>query len=124
MNSLRRDVAEGFLGAEGDAGKGILAAFSFPAGLEVFGGHFPGHPVLPGVFQIEMVRTAAERALGDKLLIAAVEEAKFLREIKPGEPIRVAITISEEGDHLRAKAKVFVAEERAGELRIVLRRQT
>lgn len=32
--------------------------FSFAAEEDTFKGHFPNHPILPGVFQLEMTRFA------------------------------------------------------------------
>ena len=49
---------------------GVVFEFRFPAGDPVFTGHFPGRPILPGVFQLEMARWAAG--------LAPPEEASFL----------------------------------------------
>ena len=67
---------------EGDAAS-FRARFRFPADLEVFRGHFPGHPIVPGVFLLEAVRTAAERVLGPALRIVRVRDAKFTSIVEP-----------------------------------------
>jgi len=50
---------------------------------EIFKGHFPGSPILPGVCQVEMVRELAEGILGFKLLLSRASQVKFLNLINP-----------------------------------------
>jgi len=55
---------------------------------EVYKGHFPGQPVVPGVIQIEMIRELAEKALNRQLFINEVVSAKYLNMIIPdGKPL-------------------------------------
>ena len=78
-----KTVVEGcLLDHAGDAAA-FQARFRFPAELEVFEGHFPGHPLVPGVFLIEGVRVVAERILGKPLRIARVRDAKFVAIVEP-----------------------------------------
>jgi 3-hydroxymyristoyl/3-hydroxydecanoyl-(acyl carrier protein) dehydratase len=56
-----------------------------------FEGHFPGHPVLPGVVLLAEVVAAAERLLGlpaDRLLIKV---AKFHAPVPPGACLEVEL---------------------------------
>ena len=50
---------------------------------EIFKGHFPGSPILPGVCQVEMVRELAEGILGFELLLSRASQVKFLNLINP-----------------------------------------
>jgi len=50
---------------------------------EIFQGHFPGNPVLPGVCQVEMVRELAEEITGRKLLLSQAGQVKYLNLINP-----------------------------------------
>ena len=60
---------------------------------EVYKGHFPGQPVVPGVIQIQMLRELAEKALGQKLFISEVTSAKYLNMIIPNsKPLIVAFS--------------------------------
>ncbi len=50
----------------------------------VFGGHFPGNPVVPGVCQIQVIRELAEMAAGMPLKLTTSDTIKFLSVMVPG----------------------------------------
>ncbi len=49
-----------------------------------FAGHFPGHPILPGVVLLDEVVAAAERHLARPLQALQVRVAKFHAPVRPG----------------------------------------
>jgi 3-hydroxyacyl-[acyl-carrier-protein] dehydratase len=49
----------------------------------VFKGHFPEHPVLPGVCMISIVREIAELRYGRKLKLISAANIKFLSILNP-----------------------------------------
>jgi 3-hydroxyacyl-[acyl-carrier-protein] dehydratase len=66
-----------------------------------FQGHFPGHPVMPGVLIIEsmaqtaavlVVETLGEDAAGKVVYFMSVEGAKFRRPVVPGDQLRIHVT--------------------------------
>ena len=66
-----------------------------------FQGHFPNHPVMPGVLIIEsMAQTSAvlvvlslgEQAAGKVVYFMTVEGAKFRRPVVPGDQLRIHVT--------------------------------
>jgi len=66
-----------------------------------FQGHFPGHPVMPGVLIIEaMAQTSAvlvveslgEKAAGLLVYFMTIESAKFRRPVVPGDQLRIHVT--------------------------------
>ena len=67
----------------------------------VFLGHFPGRPVLPGVFLIEgMAQAGGLLLLHDMpnrenklLLFAGIEGAKFRRPVVPGDQVRYEVEV-------------------------------
>jgi 3-hydroxyacyl-[acyl-carrier-protein] dehydratase len=66
-----------------------------------FQGHFPGHPVMPGVLIIEaMAQTSAvlvveslgPSAAGKLVYFMTIEGAKFRRPVVPGDQLRIHVT--------------------------------
>lgn len=102
----------------------IVQEFRFPASEAVFAGHFPGHPLLPGIFQIEMTRGLAESVLGGKLTVRAVTKAKFLRPIIPGETVRVELKCTEKADTFLVRARLTVIGQSAGDIMLEVARAT
>jgi 3-hydroxyacyl-[acyl-carrier-protein] dehydratase len=80
-----------------------------------FAGHFPGKPVLPGVFLIEAAaQTAAVMmaAPGGERLMAAVNRFKFLKPVSPGSELRIETrVVSSAGPLAYVEATVSVAGE-------------
>jgi len=65
-----------------------------------FQGHFPGHPVMPGVLIIEamaqtaavlVVQTLGPEAAGRLVYFMTIEGAKFRRPVVPGDQLRIHI---------------------------------
>jgi 3-hydroxyacyl-[acyl-carrier-protein] dehydratase len=66
-----------------------------------FTGHFPNHPVMPGVLIIEamaqtaavlVVETLGPSAAGKLVYFMTIENAKFRRPVVPGDQLRVHVT--------------------------------
>ena len=66
-----------------------------------FAGHFPGHPVMPGVLIIEsmaqtaavlVVETLGPDAAGKVVYFMTIEGAKFRRPVVPGDQLRIHVT--------------------------------
>jgi 3-hydroxymyristoyl/3-hydroxydecanoyl-(acyl carrier protein) dehydratase len=54
-----------------------------------FEGHFPGHPVLPGVVLLAEALAAIEAASGRKSDQWTISSAKFLAPVAPGTPLKL-----------------------------------
>ena len=59
----------------------------------VYGGHFPGNPVVPGVCQIEMIRELASLFLDRDLVLRKADSIKFLSVIRPDIPGRLKVDL-------------------------------
>jgi 3-hydroxyacyl-[acyl-carrier-protein] dehydratase len=89
-----------------------------------FKGHFPEYPVVPGVILIETMAQcggAAIRKTGkldeDKLFfLAAVEKAKFRRQVRPGDKVRLEVeNIRISAAMIKQSGKAYVGDELAAE---------
>jgi len=66
-----------------------------------FQGHFPGHPIMPGVLQVEAMEQVAEIAVGKKLdpsgkgdiYIKSLKRVKFRKPNNPGDRILIEVEI-------------------------------
>lgn len=72
-----------------------VAQFRFDEDLEVFEGHFPNNPLVPGIFLIEIARCVAERIADSTLDIVEVIDAKFTAQVGPRMTIVATVSLSE-----------------------------
>lgn len=81
--------------------KRIVAIKNVTINEQIFLGHFPGRPVLPGVFLIEGMAQAGGLLLlhdmpnrdGKLLYFAGIENAKFRRPVVPGDQVRYEVEV-------------------------------
>lgn len=84
----------------------IVGAYDLARAEAVFGGHFPGAPVWPGVLQVEAVSQAGlvlARCLapageaGAGIALTQILGAKFMKPIPPGGEVQIAARVIEDG---------------------------
>ena len=81
----------------------IRAEAAVPTASTIFEGHFPGHPLMPGVLLIEtMAQTSGwliiARTKFEKMpFLAAVKDAKLRTFVKPGQVLTVSSKLIHEG---------------------------
>ena len=54
-------------------------------------GHFPGHPVVPGVLVLDEVIETLKRRYGDQLVVTGLPAVKLSSPLKPEEPLIIRI---------------------------------
>ncbi len=92
--------------------QGILAAKTIPADLELFQGHYPDYPLMPGVLLCEAVFQAGAVYISELLAREGEEQgspaaptavpvltrilgARFKREVRPGDAIEIRVSPKE-----------------------------
>ena len=114
--NLRDSIAAACLSGPQPQSDGVtLFEFRFPATDPTFAGHFPTRPLLPGIFQLEIARFAAEQTLQQPLRVREIPKAKFLRPIIPDETMRVELKLAKKADMLQVRASFSVTGQAAGE---------
>lgn len=83
-----------------EPGKKVVATKYIKADDFWFKGHFPEHPVTPGVLMIEMLAQAGCTAMlalpenkGKLGLFAGIDKAKFKRQVVPGDTLKLEVEI-------------------------------
>ena len=59
-------------------------------------GHFPGHPVVPGVVVLGEIMNAIRELANVKIEFVGMPSAKFMSPLSPGEPLM--IRLEQQGD--------------------------
>lgn len=87
---------------------GYTLPFAINKESQVFEGHFPNQPILPGVVMIELVQRAAELVVGEELAMKSAGNFKFLKMIDPVKlpSANLNFTITEKEDGWRVKAQI------------------
>ncbi|HTP59347.1 MAG TPA: 3-hydroxyacyl-ACP dehydratase FabZ [Spirochaetia bacterium] len=89
-----------------------------------FPGHFPQYPVVPGVILIEAlaqcggagIRMASQSDGSSLFVLATVDKAKFRRQVRPGEEVRMVISnLRVSKSMIRQSGKSYVGDELAAE---------
>ena len=84
-------------------GESIRTTFWVDPAREIFAGHFPGEPVLPGVYTVECMAQSAdilllscERYAGKVPLFLGIDAVKFRSKIVPGDRIDLRAALVKE----------------------------
>jgi len=114
---------------EHEPGRRMVAVKNVTVNEDFFQGHFPGSPVMPGVLMIETLAQVATVLLmhdsegmhGDRGFLRGVDNAKFRRQVTPGDRLRLEVTLGPRRAKLaRAKAQAFVDDYLVAEAELVM----
>ena len=84
----------------------VTAEKRIPEDLPLFAGHYPGHPLMPGVLLCEAVFQAGALLLSERLraeggsdtavpVLTRIFGAKFKREVHPGDVLEIRAELTE-----------------------------
>jgi len=102
-------------------GRRIVAVKNVTVNEDYFQGHFPGTPLMPGVMMIETLAQVATLLLLDeggeaptrRAVLRGVNDAKFRRQVVPGDRLRLAVTRERERRGLAVARGVATVADRA-----------
>ena len=110
-------------------GARLVAVKNVTISEEYFQGHFPGSPLMPGVLLIEALTQAAailvlERAdtpASARTALRGVNDAKFRRQVVPGDRLRLEVTLRQVRSRLaKANAAAYVDDQVVAEAELIL----
>ena len=114
---------------EHEPGRRMVAVKNVSVNEDFFQGHFPGAPVMPGVLMIETLAQVAtvllthgvEGAHGDRVFLRGVDNAKFRRQVAPGDRLRLEVTLGQRrGRLVRAAGVAYVDDNLVAEAELVM----
>ena len=99
-----------------DPGKRIVGIKNVTINEEYFQGHYPGHPIMPGVLILEAMAQLGGVLLSQKLehtgkvaVLLSLDKVKFRRPVVPGDQLILeaeAIRVKSRTGHVQCQARV------------------
>lgn len=101
--------------------EGIIAYKKFTDEEFFFKGHFPEYPVVPGVVLVETMAQGGGAGVnhaglikGGLFFLGTVSKAKFKRQVRPGDEVRMEIVnMKISGKVIKQSGKAYVGDELA-----------
>lgn len=94
--------------------KYLLGIRKFTGKEDFFKGHFPSHPVVPGVLILEIMAQAAAAAImqgpmfkGKVGFLISVDFAKFRKQVQPGDTLKIPIEVLRVGKITKIYAEAY-----------------
>jgi UDP-N-acetylglucosamine acyltransferase len=115
--------------AEHEPGRRLVAHKNVTINEDFFQGHFPGVPLMPGVLMLEtLTQVAAALVLEregpmplSRVYLHGVDDAKFRRQVVPGDRLRLEVTLSRARKSLaKARGIAYVGDQVVAEADFLL----
>ncbi|MBI3879752.1 MAG: UDP-3-O-[3-hydroxymyristoyl] N-acetylglucosamine deacetylase [Verrucomicrobia bacterium] len=107
-------------------GNRVVAVKNVTMGEPYFAGHFPGHPIMPGVLQLEAIAQVAgilvmrqAENIGKIAYFMSAEEVKWRKPVRPGDTLTIDVELTKmRGKIGKAKGVCSVAGEPVSEANV------
>lgn len=84
----------------------IVTEKTIPTDLDIFAGHYPDNPIMPGVLLCEAIFQSGALLMGKMMqsretkpqllpVLTRINSAKFKRNVLPGDIVRIAVQLTE-----------------------------
>ncbi len=113
-----------------EPGKRVVAIKNVTVNEPFFQGHFPGHPIMPGVLLCEAMaqaggvlvfQTDPERMQRYLVYLAGLDNVKFRRPVVPGDQVRLELEVVKRRQPIwRFKGQALVGDAVAAEAEILM----
>jgi 3-hydroxyacyl-[acyl-carrier-protein] dehydratase len=84
----------------------------------VFAGHYPGFPLLPGLYLVEFTHRTVLAVADGQPTLDAIEICRFLKPVYAGDEVILEISLSGDDDGLRCRATASTGLGRVAEIRL------
>jgi 3-hydroxyacyl-[acyl-carrier-protein] dehydratase len=112
-------------------GEGVECKMTLDGSEPYFAGHFPGHPILPGVFEVEAMFQASEIFIvledsaddesGGNLMLTKIMSAKFQKPIYPPGSFVVSVLLKKtDGNEMKFRGSIYNDTEKYAECSFVI----
>ena len=72
----------------------VTATIKLHKERDIFKGHFPGNPVMPGVCMIQIIKELTEKAVAKDLFLSVSSNIKFMAIINPEKNNTLVLTLN------------------------------
>lgn len=80
---------------------------------EIFKGHFPGNPIMPGVCMMQIIKELTEQITESSLIMESLSNVKFMALINPevSQELHLVLdVITMDGDKIKVKNTTYFGE--------------
>ncbi len=107
-----------------ETGKKMVALKNVTINEPFFQGHFPGHPIMPGVLIIEsmaqvggiLAYKSANGKEGQLVYFLGIDKAKFRKPVLPGDQLRIEVEVlRQRPPYWKLKGMAYVGEQLVAE---------
>lgn len=83
-----------------------------PEDLDVFAGHFPSFPMLPGIYSIQIALKHLEEKLQHRIKLHSIQRCKFHQPLLPGMVARIESKLGSKTGNVQNATVLLLSEDK------------